>query len=169
MSDPLFNFYLAVPWKADYVRRDKDPNRCVLCEISQKKGSEESWEVFRDNKALVLLNKFPYNPGHLLIAPLEHFEEFTNLSSDLATHLTLVLQRSIHLLNRTHTPMGFNVGLNLGAAAGGSIRHIHWHVVPRYRGDLNFMDILQTRTLIETLDETLDKLRKQSKLLAGSP
>ncbi|MFW9857120.1 MAG: HIT family protein, partial [Candidatus Thorarchaeota archaeon] len=71
--------------------------------------------------------------------------------------------------NRTHSPMGFNVGLNLGDAAGGSIRHVHWHVVPRYRGDLNFMDILRTRTLIETLDETLAKLQKHSLLLAGSP
>ncbi|MFW9856622.1 MAG: HIT family protein [Candidatus Thorarchaeota archaeon] len=169
MSDPLFNYYLAVPWKADYVRSKKDPNRCILCEISQKRSSEDSWEVFRDDKVIVLLNKFPYTPGHLLIAPLEHFEEFTDLPQVLITRLTLILQRSVLLLNRTHSPMGFNVGLNLGDAAGGSIRHIHWHVVPRYRGDLNFMDILRTRTLIETLDETLAKLQKHSQLLAGSP
>lgn len=169
MSDPLFNSYLAVPWKAEYVRRTKDPNRCILCEIAQKKGSEETWEVFRDDTVMVLLNRFPYNPGHLLIAPLRHYEEFPNLSPELVTHLSVLLQRSIRLLNRTHTPMGFNLGLNLGAAAGGSIRHIHWHVVPRYHGDLNFMEILRTRVLIETLDETLAKLQDQNQLLAGSP
>jgi len=114
---------------------------------------------------MVLLNRFPYNPGHLLIAPLEHHEKFEELPVKLATHLTLMLQQVIKLLNTTHSPMGFNIGLNLGDIAGGSINHLYWHVVPRYPGDLNFMEILKTRVLVETLEQTLTKLRTHTNII----
>jgi ATP adenylyltransferase len=160
MSDPLFNSYLSVPWKAVYVRRKKDPNKCLLCAIVQKIRGVKSWEVFRDDLVMVLLNRFPYNPGHLLISPLEHYEEYEAMPSELTSHLSVMLQRGIKLLKMTHQPMGFNIGLNLGGnIAGGSIKHIHWHLVPRYIGDLNFMEMLGTRVLIETLEETLSILK----------
>ncbi len=163
MSDPLFDSYLSVPWKAVYVRRKKDPNKCLICAIVQKIGGVKSWEVFRDKLAIVLLNRFPYNPGHLLISPLEHYEEYEALPAELASHLTIMVQRGIKLLKLTHQPMGFNIGLNLGVnIAGGSIKHIHWHLVPRYIGDLNFMEILGTRVLIETLEETLSILKEHA-------
>jgi len=165
MSDPLFNTYLAAPWKLDYVKQKKDPHQCILCAISQKTSGVIAWEVFRDDLIMVLLNRFPYNPGHLLIAPLEHHEKFEELPVKLATHLTLMLQQVIKLLNTTHSPMGFNIGLNLGDIAGGSINHLYWHVVPRYPGDLNFMEILKTRVLVETLEQTLTKLRTHTNII----
>ena len=81
------------------------------------------------------------------------------LSLELVTHLAVMLQKAIKLLKMTHNPVAFNIGLNIGNVAGGSVNHLHWHIVPRYPGDLNFMEILQTRVLIETLDQTLAKLK----------
>lgn len=165
MSDPLFNTYLTAPWKLDYVNQKKDPHQCILCAIAKKTSGVMAWEVFRDDLIMILLNRFPYNPGHLLIAPLEHHEKFEELPVKLATHLTLMLQQAIKLLNITHSPMGFNIGLNLGDIAGGSVKHLHWHVVPRYPGDLNFMEILKTRVLVETLEQTLTKLRTHTNIV----
>jgi ATP adenylyltransferase len=160
MSDPLFRSYLTAPWKKEYVMQKKDPNQCIFCAIAQKTKGIEAWEVFRDEFIIILLNRFPYNPGHLLIAPLDHYENFEELPPNLAAHLTILLQRGIQLLKRTHQPTAFNIGLNLGKAAGGSMGHVHWHIVPRYPGDLNFMEILDTRVLVETLEQTLTKLHQ---------
>ncbi|MFX0049805.1 MAG: HIT family protein [Candidatus Hodarchaeota archaeon] len=167
MADSFFNTYLTAPWKMDYVKQKKDPHQCIFCAISQKISGVITWEVFRDDLIMILLNRFPYNPGHLLIAPLEHYEKFEELPNKLVVHLTLMLQQAIKLLNTTHSPMGFNIGLNLGNIAGGSIKHLHWHIVPRYLGDLNFMEILKTRVLIETLEQTLTKLRTHTNILVS--
>lgn len=165
MSNHMFRSYLTAPWKSEYVKRKKDPNQCFLCAIAQRTTGVEAWEVFRDDQIMVLLNRFPYNPGHLLISPLEHHDQFEALPARLASHLTIKLQRGIKLLKHTHKPAAFNIGLNLGNIAGGSINHLHWHIVPRYPGDLNFMEILGTRVLVETLEQTLNKLQQSSSIL----
>ncbi len=165
MSNPLFHSYLTAPWKAEYVKRKKDPHQCILCAIAQKTAGVDAWEVFRDDQTMVLLNRFPYNPGHLLVAPKEHFTTFEELPIKLASHLTLMLQRGIRLLKHSHNPSAFNIGLNLGTTAGGSIKHVHWHIVPRYPGDMNFMEILETRVIIETLDQTLAKLQQHVNII----
>lgn len=160
MTNPRFHTYLTAPWKTEYVKRKKDPNQCILCAIAQKTPGIEAWEVFRDDLIMVLLNRFPYNPGHLLISPLEHYEHYEVVPPELACHLALSIQLGLKLLKQTHQPAAFNIGLNLGNIAGGSIRHLHWHIVPRYLGDLNFMEILETRVLVETLDQTMSKIRQ---------
>jgi len=165
MPKPLFHSYLTAPWKLEYVKQKKDPNQCIFCAISNKTAGVESWEIFRDYKIMILLNRFPYNPGHLLIVPHDHYEEFEVISSDLVNHMTKMIQRCIKLLKLTHNPSAFNVGFNIGKIAGASINHIHWHIVPRYLGDLNFMEFLHTRVLVETLKQTQDKLREYSKIL----
>ncbi|UCE12357.1 MAG: HIT domain-containing protein [Candidatus Heimdallarchaeota archaeon] len=165
MVNPLFHTYITAPWKIEYVKRKKDPNQCVLCAIAQKTPGVVTWEVFRDDLIMVLLNRFPYNPGHLLVSPLEHYENYELVPPELVSHLALVLQRGIKLLKQTHQPAAFNIGLNLGNIAGASIKHLHWHLVPRYLGDLNFMEILETRVLVETLEQTMSKLRQQTSIL----
>ncbi|MFX0122868.1 MAG: HIT family protein [Candidatus Hodarchaeota archaeon] len=166
MSNPLFHSYLTAPWKTEYVKRKKDPNQCIFCAIGQKTTGVESWEVFRDDLIMVLLNRFPYNPGHLLIAPIEHYNTFEEMPTKLVVHLTIMLQKGIKLLKHSHQPSAFNIGLNLGKIAGGSIDHVHWHIVPRYLGDLNFMEILATRVLVETLEQTMNKLRPHASILS---
>jgi len=165
MNDPPFESYLTAPWKAEYVSKKKDPNECIFCAIANKNKSIIAWEVFRDDQAMILLNKYPYNPGHLLIVPLDHFEEFDMLPSNISCHLTMLIQNSLKLLKKTHFTLGFNIGLNAGNVSGASVRHIHWHVVPRYYGDYSFLEILGTRALVETLPQTLAKLQKEIKIL----
>ncbi|UCG89969.1 MAG: HIT domain-containing protein [Candidatus Heimdallarchaeota archaeon] len=165
MSKQLFRTYLTAPWKTEYVKRKKDPHKCILCAIAQKTAGVEAWEVYRDDQIMVLLNCFPYNPGHLLVSPLEHYEDYEAVPIELVTHLAILLQRGIKLLKITHQPRAFNIGLNLGNAAGGSVKHLHWHIVPRYFGDLNFMEILESRVLVETLEQTITKLRQHASIL----
>jgi len=165
MSNHLFKNYLTVPWKSEYVKQVKDPNKCIFCAIAKKNRSVEAWEVYRDELAMIVLNKFPYNPGHLLIVPLDHYENFESIPANIASHLTSLIQKSIILLKKTHNPQAFNVGLNIGVISGASIKHLHWHIVPRYSGDLNFLEMLNTRVLVETLPQTLAKLIKEREIL----
>ncbi|MFX0014632.1 MAG: HIT family protein [Promethearchaeota archaeon] len=165
MSDRLFHTYLTAPWKKEYVEQKKDPHQCILCAIAQKTAGVKSWEVFRDDQIMILLNRFPYNPGHLLVSPLDHYEQYEGISTELVSHLALVLQKCIKLLKLTHQTTMFNIGLNLGELAGGSVKHLHWHVVPRYPGDLNFMEMLETRVLVETLEQTMYKLKQNINVL----
>ena len=125
MPNPLFHSYLTIPWKSEYVKQKKNPNHCVLCAIVKKAAGVKNGEVFRYDMIIVLLNHYPYNPGHLLIAPLAHYEQFENVSSDLADHLTSMLQNGIRLLKLTHQPSAFNIGLKLGHIAETSIKHLH--------------------------------------------
>lgn len=168
MPKPLFRTYLTAPWKVEYVKQKKDPNQCFFCAIAHKTAGIEAWELFRDDQSMILLNRFPYNPGHLLVSPLEHYEHYEEVPTDLVTHLALLLQRGIKLLKITHQPRAFNIGLNIGNAAGGSVKHLHWHIVPRYFGDLNFMEILKTRVLVETLEQTMAKLRQNIGILLST-
>jgi ATP adenylyltransferase len=172
MSNPLFHSYLTAPWKKEYVTKRKDQeldnNQCIFCAIAQKTPDVESWEIFRNQLCMVLLNKYPYNPGHLLLLPLNHFTSIVEIPQRVWNNLNLLLKRSTQLLTKTHNPSGFNIGMNLGNVAGASIKHLHWHVVPRYPGDLNFMEILHTRVMVETLDQTMEILKGHSDILKGS-
>ena len=171
MSDPIFHSYLTAPWKAEYVlnrkSKNKDPNSCTFCAIVHRTPGVESWEIFRDEKCIILLNKFPYNPGHLLLLPMDHYEDITQLPPNIHSHLGNMMQRCVKLLQSTYKAEGFNIGLNMGQTAGASISHLHWHIVPRYPGDLNFMEILKTRIMVETLSQTLIKLREKNEIFTS--
>jgi ATP adenylyltransferase len=168
MTNPLFPMYLTAPWKLKYVKHKRTPSQCIFCAIAKKNPGVKSWEIYRDKLIMVILNRFPFNPGHLLVVPLKHYEEFEILPLELANKLTLVLQQGIKLLKITHQPHGFNIGINIGNIAGSSINHLHWHIVPRYTGDFNFMEILETRVLVETLEQTLEKLKKHKDLFLSN-
>jgi ATP adenylyltransferase len=113
MSDPLFHTYLTAPWKGEYVKRKKDPNQCVLCAIAQNTPGVDSWEVFRDDTIMVLLNRYPYNPGHLLISPLEHYEQYEMISIELVTNLAIILQTRvlIETLDQTLAKLKRNINI----------------------------------------------------------
>jgi ATP adenylyltransferase len=115
----------------------------------------------RDDLAFVTLAKYPYNPGHLLILPVRHVGDVEDLSEAEQASIDRLLRRSLRALRGVAEPQGFNIGLNLGDAAGAGIpEHLHWHVVPRWRGDTNFMPVVgETRVLPELLQQTYLKLR----------
>ena len=164
-----FPTYVLARDKIKYVRGESkldDPNKCLLCEIAKENPNIQSWEVYRDQRTLVMLNAYPFNTGHLMVAPLEHYEHYEDLPRELLIHLNLMLQRCILLLQKTYAPRGFNIGLNQGKWGGASIPHLHVHIVPRYGIDLNFMEIIGgTRVVVEPLTDTLKTLQSHVEIL----
>jgi ATP adenylyltransferase len=132
---------------------------CVFCALLDGDGEERV--LRRDEHAFVTLAKFPYNPGHLLILPVRHVSELEELTANENAGIASLMQRSVRALREAAEPHGFNIGLNLGAVAGAGIpEHLHWHVVPRWGGDTNFMPVVgQTRVLPELIAESFEKLQ----------
>jgi ATP adenylyltransferase len=150
------------PWRMEYIEsaRDADEDRgCPFCAIVD--GDDEGRLLARSERAFVTLAKYPYNPGHLLILPTRHTGEFEDVTADEHAEIAALLTRSIRALRDVSEPHGFNVGLNLGRTAGAGIpEHLHWHVVPRWGGDTNFMPVVgQTRVLPQLLEDTFERLR----------
>ncbi|MFX0209543.1 MAG: HIT family protein [Candidatus Hodarchaeota archaeon] len=164
-----FPTYVLAYEKIKYIRGERrliDPSKCLLCEVVKKNPIIPSWEVFRDQKTLVMLNAYPFNTGHLMVIPLVHYEQYEELPEELLLHLNQMLQRCIHLLRSTYAPRGFNVGINQGNWGGASIAHLHIHVVPRYGVDMNFMEVIGgTRVVVEPLKDTLQTLQAQVTIL----
>jgi ATP adenylyltransferase len=133
---------------------------CVFCTLLEGESDEERI-LARDDHAFVTLAKFPYNPGHLLVLPVRHVGEFTELSGEENAAISSSLQRCVDVLREASDPHGFNIGLNLGHVAGAGIpEHLHWHVVPRWGGDTNFMPVVgETRVLPELVAESYRKLQ----------
>jgi ATP adenylyltransferase len=131
---------------------------CVFCSIPETKAERV---LARDELAYVVLNKYPYNPGHVLIVPIRHVGELEALTGDENAALQSLLQRAIVALKRTADPGGFNIGLNLGRLAGaGMPEHLHWHLVPRWGGDTNFISTVgETRVLPELLADTYRRIK----------
>ena len=140
------------------AKEEPDGGGCVFCSIPQ---TEVDRVLVQGELAYVVLNKFPYNPGHLLVVPLRHIGDFEDVTSDENAELQSLMQRAVVAIRREAAPDGFNVGLNLGRTAGAGIpEHLHWHVVPRWNGDTNFMSVVgDTRVLPELLAETYRRLK----------
>ena len=150
MPKPLW-----APWRLEYVQHADEPDRCIFCE------PEPELLVHEGRLALLVLNKFPYSSGHLLIAPKRHLAEFGALSPEEALEIHELGARGIEALRAEFAPHGFNVGWNLGRAAGAGIEdHVHMHVVPRWNGDTSFMPVLgDVKVLPEALVRTAERLR----------
>ena len=141
--------------------RDADSTSCVFCALLETGDPDGDRVLARDDLAFVTLAKYPYNPGHLLVLPVRHLGDPVELSDEEDAAVGRMLRRSLRVLRDASGPDGFNVGLNLGRVAGAGIpEHLHWHVVPRWGGDTNFMPVVgQTRVLPELLQESYLKLR----------
>jgi ATP adenylyltransferase len=155
--------HLWSPWRMEYIRAnaeapETDAAGCIFCALPG--GSEFERVLARTDLAYAVLNKFPYNPGHLLIVPVRHTGDVESLTAEENAQLQSLLQRGVRAIREEAAPHGFNIGMNLGSVAGAGIPdHLHWHVVPRWSGDTNFMsNIGQTRVLPELLAETARRL-----------
>jgi ATP adenylyltransferase len=157
MAKPLW-----APWRLEYIRQADEDEGCVFCaEASGAFAEEASLLVRRGDAAIVILNKFPYSSGHLLVAPVRHVGELAELTEEEVLELHRLAVTGVGVLRATYVPAGFNLGWNLGRAAGAGIAdHVHLHVVPRWAGDTNFMPVLaDVKVLPEHLLETRDRLR----------
>ena len=147
---------LWAPWRLEYVEQADERPGCIFCE------PEEELVLLRGERAYLLLNRFPYSSGHLMVAPVRHVGEFGDLTDEEALELHRLAERGIAALAEVYAPQGYNLGWNLGRIAGaGIVDHIHLHVVPRWAGDTNFMPVLaDVKVLPEHLLQTRQRLAK---------
>lgn len=157
---PVERKVLFKPERLRYVRKLVKPEGCVFCHAVETGPSPESLLLYKGKSAIVILNKYPYNNGHLLILPRRHCGEFLEVTEDEHREMNQCLQAAIRALEESYRPSGFNVGLNLGSAAGAGIpEHLHYHVVPRWSGDTNFFPLIaDTKVVVETLEQTYERL-----------
>ena len=155
------------PWRLDYITGPKDKTGCVFCrhaeETRTNPDNPDSLVVATGAHVYAVLNRYPYNNGHLMVVPYKHTSTLTDLDRDELSELMLFTQRSEQALRDAYPPEGINVGINLGRAAGAGIEeHLHIHLVPRWNGDTNFMPVFgDTKVLPETLAQTYDRLEPQ--------
>ena len=152
------------PWRLAYVKdASKDAvEGCVFCAAPAANDDRANLIVHRGERCFVILNKFPYTNGHLMVAPYEHTAALQDLDADTTTELMSLVQRGIGALESSYSPHGYNVGVNQGRVAGAGVEHhIHMHVVPRWGGDTNFMPVLgDTRVMNQTLEDSFATLRE---------
>jgi ATP adenylyltransferase len=151
---------LWAPWRLEYVGSAEEKSGCFLCTAVASAADEDSLVVHRGLHAIVVLNRFPYTSGHLLVAPLDHEGDFAALDDATALEIHRLAGEGIAALAETYGPQGYNLGWNLGRVAGAGLpEHVHMHVVPRWAGDTNYMPVLaDVRVLPEALVETRRRL-----------
>jgi ATP adenylyltransferase len=145
-----------------YIQKHKDESGCVFCEAQDAPDGPENLILFRGQRAFVILNRYPYTSGHLMVVPYQHVASLEGLDTETRGELLELANAIMNMLGEEYLAQGFNVGINIGAAAGAGItEHVHLHVVPRWSGDTNFMSSLgETRVLPETLEETYLRLKQ---------
>jgi ATP adenylyltransferase len=156
MEKPLW-----APWRMEFIRAEK-PKGCIFCEFPAAPPSQDRANllVHRSTHAFTCLNRYPYNSGHLMVIPRPHVSDLGALAADAHADLQDELRRAVAVVRKVYAPEGMNVGMNLGKAAGAGIAdHLHWHVVPRWVGDNNFMPVMaDQRVVVEALDEAWARL-----------
>ena len=154
---------LWAPWRLSYIEKpSKDGgDRCIFVDLPAENDDRKNTILYRGEHAFVLLNAYPYTSGHLMIAPYRHTAELTELGDDALLEINQLLGRTVGWLRKAYKPEGFNIGVNLGSAAGAGIpSHIHWHVVPRWNGDTSYMTTVgDVRVLPQSLEDTYDRIR----------
>lgn len=158
---------LWAPWRIQYILGNKKATACVLCSIANETNDEENLILYRSRHCFLVLNLFPYNDGHLMISPYTHTGVFTDLSPEELLDIMNITKIAVSALESTFHPEGYNIGMNLGAVSGAGIPdHLHMHVVPRWRGDTNFMPVLgQTKIINQLLKDSYIKIKQALDLL----
>lgn len=159
---------LYAPWRSDYTEKevhhkknDTDEKECIFCEKFAANQDEQEFILRRFEHCAVMFNRYPYNAGHLLVVPFEHTDCLSKLSEKARSELMNIISNSIEIFKEKARPDGFNIGLNLGPAGNASIpSHLHWHVLPRWQGDTNFMPTLaQTKVVSFDLHKMYEDLK----------
>ncbi|MFU2158413.1 MULTISPECIES: HIT family protein [Caldisericum] len=153
---------LFAPWRKTYIQNAHKKDRdCFICVAANSSNDEENLIVKRGNFAIIILNRYPYNSGHIMICPKRHVKFPYDLNKDEQTEIMYFLGLAVKVLETVYHPEGFNIGVNIGRAAGAGEEHLHFHIVPRWGGDTNFMSVFgETRVIPEAIEETYKKLKE---------
>ena len=153
---------LWTPWRMGYLEQDKT-TECVFCQKMCQVNDRENLILYRGQSCCIVMNLFPYNTGHVMVIPREHIPTLENMPTDTLCEMMTLVQLCLRVLRKVLRPDGFNMGANIGKAAGAGIdTHVHIHVVPRWEGDTNFMPLFaETRVMPELLLDTYDRLKAE--------
>ncbi|RLE82769.1 MAG: HIT family hydrolase [Thermoprotei archaeon] len=155
---------LWAPWRMKYVEyvSIEKPKGCFLCNAAKTSNLREKLVLYRNELVLAMMNLYPYNTGHLLLAPLRHIGDFEELSDEEVLALGRLTKKCIKVIKEALKPDGFNIGINIGRVAGAGLEdHIHIHIIPRWNGDTNFMPLIaSTKVIPEAIYDTYDKLMR---------
>lgn len=153
--------YLWTPWRYQYIADASKDDRCIFCEAIAANDDAKMLVVFRGAKNYVILNRYPYTSGHVMVVPYAHVADLAAADTEVLSEMMQLAQRVKVALEKSYHPQGYNLGMNLGRAAGaGVLGHLHLHVLPRWSGDSNFMTVVgETRVEPEDLTTTYEKLR----------
>ncbi|HDN85819.1 MAG: HIT family hydrolase [Candidatus Omnitrophota bacterium] len=154
---------LWAPWRIRYIQKDlKKKKGCIFCRAYRSKKDKDNFLILRTPHVLAILNIFPYNNGHLMVAPKRHIGDLEKLSVEESLELVKVVKSMISILKKVLKPDGFNIGMNIGKSAGAGIeKHLHIHIVPRWIGDTNFMPVCSNSKVIsQSLNELYFKLKR---------
>ncbi|OKY79197.1 MAG: HIT family hydrolase [Candidatus Methanohalarchaeum thermophilum] len=155
---------LFAPWRREYVKEAKDgTDGCVFCELPEGDDDKDNLILFRGNLNYLVLNKYPYNPGHAMVVPFDHVGDYTQLDEETIKERYSIEKMYIEAARSVFDPDGFNVGMNLGRTAGAGVDdHIHVHLVPRWNGDNNFMPVISdTRVISQSLKSAYEELNRE--------
>ncbi|MCJ7432938.1 MAG: HIT domain-containing protein [Anaerolineales bacterium] len=154
--------HLWSPWRMEYLENHEKEDGCVFCNSQAKTDGADNLIAFRGERAYVILNRYPYTNGHLMVIPFEHKSTLEELDSLTRAEMMELATRCMSVLRKVYKPQAFNMGANIGEAAGaGVVGHVHIHIVPRWSGDTNFMSALgETRVLPESLEDTYRKIHR---------
>lgn len=149
------------PWRMTYISSTEKKKGCIFCDALDKEDGAENLIILRGEKAYVILNRYPYTSGHVMVVPYAHAGTLEELDGETMLETMALIKQAITAINTEYKPEGFNIGANLGAVAGAGIaNHVHFHVVPRWGGDTNFMtSVGGTRVLPEDLCDTYQRLK----------
>ena len=148
------------PWRIEYIQMEK-PEGCILCDKPKEDSDTSNYILYRGDKNFIIMNSYPYNPGHLMIAPYRYVANLEELSDEELHEHWQIVNRSLRILREVFNPGGFNIGINMGRVAGAGLEgHVHTHIVPRWQGDTNFMPVISdVRVIPQALAETYKKLK----------
>jgi len=153
--------YMAAPWRADYVKKVSGIKECVFC-LTQKSDNDKDVHIlYRGRYNFIMLNKYPYNSGHLMIAPFSHCDSIEKADKYSSDEMMDLVKSTLSILREHYNPQGFNTGMNIGRSSGAGVEsHYHLHIIPRWIGDSSFMPIIgKTKMVIEDLDTTYSDLK----------
>ncbi len=150
------------PWRSQYIENVNNQKGCFLCNAYKSKEDEKNFVLYRGKRAFIVMNLYPYNAGHVMVCPNEHIGDFTKLDKETLHEISDLTQFAVKAIKKALKPDGFNLGYNLGRAAGAGLEdHIHNHVVPRWIGDTNFMPVIgEVKVISQDLREVYYKIKK---------